>query len=58
MIIRGRADAVVFETSLNESLSAFIRVKFFKDLFLHGDRLMSGTVNTEEKFWFQLKHRR
>ncbi len=29
-----------------------------KDPFLHGERLMLGTVNTEKKVLFLLKHRR
>ena len=56
IIAKGKADAVVFRTSLNERVSAFVRA--FKELFWHGERLMIGTVNTEENFLFQLKHRR
>ncbi len=37
---------VVYGTSLNERLSAF--EVLFKDIFLHDERLMLGTVNTEE----------
>ncbi len=41
---------VILGTRLNERLTAF------QEFFLHGERLILGSVNTEEKFLFQLKH--
>ena len=47
--LRSRADAVVFGTSQNERVSTFVRA-FQGALFAYGERLMLGTVYTEEKF--------